>query len=311
MSEVTQNNYSDWIRSEYRKMPDNKIAAMRSMIAVLAQSYEMLNVWREAYKEEYNADNARACAAVWHEFCRYYIASKVEVKLLIGTKLIEARDRLHDFSAQHNCKTFNYWLDDIQMLADTMFDGTKSRPYFSLVVACYNDGRYKEGQYLDRLLTSLCNQGILKQDLEVILSDDCSPVPFDDVVEKYKDRLNIVRTKTDHNYAPGNTRQKGVDVARGYWLCFADHDDKYYDNALRAVKTFIEYKHEKYYVYSPFNSVDPQGNVMTTYEDTMGWCHGKFYNMDHFWKAFIFTRRHRYMYASSLLLRQYERTCQE
>ena len=85
-------------------------------------------------------------------------------------------------------------------------------PFFSLVIACYNDGRYKEGVYLDRLLSSVERQGLKKDDIEVILSDDCSPIPYDDIIEKHRSNLIIKCTKTDYNCCPGNTRAKGVEI---------------------------------------------------------------------------------------------------
>ena len=282
MSEVTVKNYPEWVRAEYRKFPEEKALAMRSMIAVLAQSYQMLMTWRNEH--DYKERNDNACAAVWHEFCRYYKANKVEVKLIVGTQLTDIRNRMREFAIKQSLPTFNEWLDSIQVLSEKLAPEYDDRPFFSVVIACYNDGRYTSDNYLAKLLTSLCSQGVLKNDLEVILSDDCSPVSFDSIVESFKDKLNIVRVKTDYNFAPGNTRQKGVDAAKGHWLCFADHDDVYYANALRVVKTFIAERQEKLYVYSPFNGVNTEGKILHTYEQTMGWCHGKFYNVDNFWK---------------------------
>lgn len=160
-----------------------------------------------------------------------------------------------------------------------------SRPFFSLVIACYNDGRYKIGTYLDRLLASLLEQEIDKDDLEVILSDDCSPVPFDDIVGRYEGKLNMKRCKTDYNFAPGNTRAKGVEIATGEWLCFADHDDIFFPKALKAVKDAIIERNEKYFLFSDFVGVNEKGEVIEVYK-TLNWCHGKWYNIDNLWKPY-------------------------
>lgn len=159
-----------------------------------------------------------------------------------------------------------------------------SRPYFSLVIACYNDGRYEKGKYLDRLLDSVCKQGLEKDELEVILSDDHSPEPYDDIVEPYLDKLNIKRTITDYNFAPGNTRAKGVELATGEWLCFADHDDIYYPDALKTVKERLIAKGEKHFAFTDFDGVDPDGKVTRKFTCMLNWCHGKFYNLDNLWK---------------------------
>ncbi len=159
-----------------------------------------------------------------------------------------------------------------------------NKPYFSIVIACYNDGRYSKGNYLDRLLNSICNQGLDKDDIEVILSDDCSPEPFDDIVEPYLDKLIIKRTKTDYNFAPGNTRAKGLELVTGKWLCFADHDDMFYPNALGQVQAGIEDRKEELFAFTDFNGVDTEGNVTRKFECMLNWCHAKFYNYEKLWK---------------------------
>jgi glycosyltransferase involved in cell wall biosynthesis len=54
-----------------------------------------------------------------------------------------------------------------------------------------------------------------KEDLEVVLADDCSTESYQDIVDKYLDKLNIKQVSTEYNCCPGNTRQCGVDAAAG------------------------------------------------------------------------------------------------
>lgn len=146
----------------------------------------------------------------------------------------------------------------------------------SVIVPCYNSGKY-----LDRLLTSLTKQTF--KDFEVVLADDCSTEPYDDVVEKYTDRLNIVRTKTAYNCCPGNTRQAGADVAQGEWITFADHDDEFTTNALpRVIKGIKDFKKKQGFdvnvVYTKFDEIHPvTGKVLREHSYMSGWTHGKFY----------------------------------
>lgn len=163
---------------------------------------------------------------------------------------------------------------------------SKHRPFFSIIIPCYNDGRYQEGVYLDRLLTSLTKQGVEKKDLEVVVSDDHSPVAFDDVLKKFKKDLNIKYILTDYNFAPGNTREKGVSIATGQWIAFADHDDAYYEGALARVKKGLEDTGEMLFAFTDFDGIFPDGSFKKKYECTMNWCHGKFYNLDNFWKKY-------------------------
>lgn len=160
------------------------------------------------------------------------------------------------------------------------------RPFFSIIIPCYNDGRYKDGVYLDRLLSSLTQQGIPRYDLEVICSDDCSPTPFDYIIARYEDRLIMKYVKTDYNFAPGNTRAKGLTIATGQWLAFADHDDIYYEGALKLIKDAIKVKNEQHFIFGDFNGVTPDGKIVREYKQSLNWCHAKFYNKDNFWDKY-------------------------
>ena len=160
-------------------------------------------------------------------------------------------------------------------------------PFFSLIIPCYNDGRYEEGVYLDRLLQSVCKQGIEKNDLQVILVDDCSPVLFNNILDKFSSRLNLTKITTEYNFAPGNSRQKGVEIAEGQWLCFADHDDIFPDNSLSTVKAIITKTGQKYFAFADFEEVDlSTGKVIEKFEHSMTWVHAKFYNRENFWNKY-------------------------
>ena len=165
---------------------------------------------------------------------------------------------------------------------------SNKRPFFSCVIPCYNDGRYKEGIYLDRLLSNLYLQNIPKEELEIILSDDHSPVSFDFIVDKWSAKLNLKHVVTEYNFAPGNTRQYGTKFVTGEWLFFVDHDDLLYPNALVTVKKAIEDNHESRIVYCDFNKVN-SNNLSEVVEEfrwgnLLSWVHGKLYNLDNFWK---------------------------
>jgi len=154
------------------------------------------------------------------------------------------------------------------------------RPFFSIVVACYNPRKY-----LSKLLLSIVNQH-LPEEIEVILSDDHSTEPYDDVVEKFKKYIHIKRTITDYNFAPGNTRQKGTEIATGKWLTFADQDDEFYPDTLVKVMEHIQNNDEPYYAVADFNECKMDGTVFREFRATLGWCHAKFYNLDNMWNKF-------------------------
>ena len=167
-----------------------------------------------------------------------------------------------------------------------IFDGKPSiklnhRPFFSIIIACYNSGRY-----LDKLLTSILDQH-MSDDIEVILSDDHSTEDYTDVVKRYDDKLCIKRVQTDYNCAPGNTRERGTHYATGEWLAFADHDDMYVHDTLSYVKEKILESGEKYYVVSNFLEANIKNDeVIRAFKFPLGWNHAKFYNLDNAWKAY-------------------------
>ena len=146
----------------------------------------------------------------------------------------------------------------------------------SVIIPAYNSG-----PYIGRLLASITKQKVT--DLEVVIADDCSPEPYDDVVDSFRDKLNIVRTSTKYNCCPGNTRQAGVDAASGDWYTFADHDDAFYPGVFREVKKAIDREHPQVVV-TDFVEVEPgTDKVLKKHGKEFGWTHGKFYSAE-WWK---------------------------
>jgi glycosyltransferase involved in cell wall biosynthesis len=155
------------------------------------------------------------------------------------------------------------------------------RPFFSIIIPCYNSRKT-----IGELLASIEAQG-MNDDIEIILSDDHSPESYQDVVDPFRERMRIIQTQTDYNFAPGNTREKGVQYATGEWLAFADHDDLYIVDTLSQIKEIVQETGEKYYIISNFLEVDPTTHaIIRKHVHTRNWNHAKFYNLDNFWKAF-------------------------
>lgn len=108
---------------------------------------------------------------------------------------------------------------------------------FSIIIPCYNSGKT-----IRRTLESIVNQN-MKDDIEVIIADDCSDISYINIIDSYKDRLNINYIEADHHYGyPGHTREVGVSVASGKYITFIDHDDEFIENILCKIKDIIEKK---------------------------------------------------------------------
>ena len=174
------------------------------------------------------------------------------------------------------------------MTTTNYFDGKPSiildhRPFYSIIIPCYNSGKV-----IDRLLDSIVSQN-MNDDLEVIIADDCSTEPYQDVIDKYRNTLSIRQIQTDYNFAPGNTREKGVRIAEGEWICFADHDDEFIPGALAEIKTKILESGEDRFVITNFYEMNPDTReIINEMIGTRNWMHAKFYNLDNFWRRYDF-----------------------
>lgn len=92
-----------------------------------------------------------------------------------------------------------------------------TKPQVSAIIPAYN-----EASYIDRLLDALSRQNF--KDFEVIVSDAQSNDGTKEVVNDFKDRLNIKFIESSPK-GPGHGRNVGAKLARGEWLLFLDADD--------------------------------------------------------------------------------------
>ena len=74
---------------------------------------------------------------------------------------------------------------------------------------------------VDELLQSLCTQTC--KDFEVIVVEDGSSIPCEEVIRRYEDRLEI-HYYTKPNSGPGQTRNYGVERATGEYVLILDSD---------------------------------------------------------------------------------------
>jgi glycosyltransferase involved in cell wall biosynthesis len=91
-----------------------------------------------------------------------------------------------------------------------------SHPRYSIVVPVYN-----RPEEIDELLASLMQQS--NRDFEVIVVEDGSSTPSNDVVDRYRDRLPI-QYFFKPNSGPGPSRNFGFEQARGEYFVVFDSD---------------------------------------------------------------------------------------
>lgn len=103
--------------------------------------------------------------------------------------------------------------------ADSRCDlGQKNKPLVSVVIPCFNYGRYME-EAVDSILAQTW------QDIEIIVvddgSDDLHTLHILDCLKKPKTR--ILRQK---NGKPSSARNAGIHMSQGKYICCMDADDK-------------------------------------------------------------------------------------
>ena len=143
---------------------------------------------------------------------------------------------------------------------------------FSIVIPCFNSS-----PYIAETLESIVNQH-LGDKIQVVLVDDCSTEPFDEIVDTFKDKLNIKTVKTDSNCGPSRTRQVGVDNADGEWITFCDHDDTFIANTFNRIRTIIRNNPSRNIIQAQFQEVRQDGTVIPySFDKGSNWIHAKFF----------------------------------
>lgn len=105
----------------------------------------------------------------------------------------------------------------------------------SVIVPTYNTSKY-----LYKCIDSLLNQTI--ESIEIIVVDDASDEPFDEIENYYSQYSNIVFLKSKIHSGPGGARNKGLAIARGKYIAFCDSDDwvelNLYETVCNAMESY-------------------------------------------------------------------------
>ena len=107
----------------------------------------------------------------------------------------------------------------------------------SIVVAVYNTEKY-----LARCLDSLVFQDIPPDQYEIIVINDGSPDDSASVVRDYMSSYPQIVYFEQANLGLFETRNKGINLARGKYIYFVDSDDFIAQNALGSIVRFMELK---------------------------------------------------------------------
>ena len=111
-------------------------------------------------------------------------------------------------------------------------------PKFSIIIPMYNSFNL-----MNKCLESLENQTY--KDFEVVAVDDCSTDDSFQKLKKYSEEsnLSIICVQNDKNSGPGETRNRGIEIANGEYIIFIDSDDYIENNTLEIMNKII-YKND-------------------------------------------------------------------
>jgi glycosyltransferase involved in cell wall biosynthesis len=107
-------------------------------------------------------------------------------------------------------------------------------PFFTVIVPVYN-----RADLVGETIESVLSQKYA--DFELILVDDGS---LDDSVVKmqeYQDKDGrVILHRLEKNLGRCAARNKGLELAKGEWICYLDSDDTYYSNHLQLLHELIQ-----------------------------------------------------------------------
>lgn len=90
----------------------------------------------------------------------------------------------------------------------------------SIIVPVYN-----AGMYISNCLDSLLDQGLSKDEYEIIVVNDGSTDNSLSVISRYKKRFSCIKVVSQENAGQLVARNTGIESASGDYLCFVDADD--------------------------------------------------------------------------------------
>ena len=109
-------------------------------------------------------------------------------------------------------------------------------PFFSIIISTKN-----RANLIKNAIKSILEQSF--QDFEIIIIDNASTDNTEDIINNFNDkRITFLKNKIDKErcYA----RNRGIDNAKGKYICFLDSDDQFLPNHLDIIHKRIQEKPE-------------------------------------------------------------------
>ena len=96
---------------------------------------------------------------------------------------------------------------------------------------------YRCAQYITLAIDSALRQNV---PMEILVINDCSPDDLDDVMERYRQVPEVRYIKNEHNLGAAQSRNRGVELARGAYVAFLDSDDQWEPEKLKKQLAAME-----------------------------------------------------------------------
>lgn len=123
----------------------------------------------------------------------------------------------------------------------------------SVIMPTYNAGRWVADS-----IESVLNQTY--QNLELIITDDCSTDNTRDILRSYEQKDPRVKViYVEKNLGAGHTRNKCIEHAQGRYIAFCDSDDRWMPTKLEKQLHFMQEK-DCCMVYASYITCDEQGS---------------------------------------------------
>jgi len=100
-------------------------------------------------------------------------------------------------------------------------------PFFSVVIPSFN-----RAHYISKAINSILSQSF--QDFEIIIVDDASTDNTEEIITSLRND-RIVYLKNETNLERCVSRNKGIEMAKGKYICFLDSDDLYLSHHLETI----------------------------------------------------------------------------
>lgn len=130
------------------------------------------------------------------------------------------------------------------------------KPLVSIIMPAFNVERY-----VSESIESVISQTF--QDWELIIIDDCSTDRTFEIASNFaKGDERIQALMNELNFGGAQTRNKGIEVAKGKYIAFLDSDDLWLPNKLAEQIAFME-ERSLSFSYSSYLNIDAEGKILS------------------------------------------------